>query len=218
MNLLSPSGMSKMNNKKGFTLIEILIALSIFAIIATITSSTMYYAFTTRDRVAKQAEQLVTLQLAISLLERDTSQIVERPIRSTNMQEFAAFTGQPKYMELTRNGMTNPQSLEKRSTLKRVAYVCKGNQLLRRSWESLDAVKREKYDDRVLISNLAKCQFNYLNQNLQVLPEWHGSAPAQNQKSETLPKAIQVILSLNNWGNSNFLFPLPKAIYANNET
>lgn len=218
MNPLSPFGMSKMNNKKGFTLIELLIALSIFAIIATITSSTMYYAFTTRDRVAKHAQQLVTLQLAISLLERDTSQIVERPIRSTDMQEFAAFTGQPKYMELTRSGMANPQSLEKRSTLKRVAYVCKGAQLLRRSWGSLDAVNRDKYDDRVLINNLAKCQFNYLNQNLQVLPEWHGSAPSQNQKSETLPKAVQVILTLNNWGNGNFLFPLPKAIYANNET
>lgn len=206
-----------MNNKAGFTLIEILIALSIFAILATITTSTLYYAFTSRARMTEHAERLTNLQLAISLITRDTIQVVERPIRSTDMRQYPAFIGQPKYLELTRNGMANPQSLEKRSTLKRVGLVCQGSQLLRRSWDALDPIKIEKYEDRILLDNLVKCQFNYLNQNLQVLPEWHASALTQNQKSETMPKAIQLVITLNDWGSTVFLFPLPKAIYANNK-
>ena len=53
-----------MTRVKGFTLIEILIALTVFAILATITSSTLYYAFNTRTRVNEQSERLSTLQLA----------------------------------------------------------------------------------------------------------------------------------------------------------
>jgi general secretion pathway protein J len=204
-----------MTNKKGFTLVEILIALAIFAIIATLTSSIMYYAFSTRARVTEHADRMVSLQLAISLMERDTEQAVERGIRSNDMRLFPPFTGQQKQVEFTRNGMANPRSMEKRSTLTRVALICQGNQLVRRGWESLDPVNRNKYEEKILLTNLVKCQFNYLNQNLQVLPEWHENAMSLNQKSETLPRAIQLILTLKDWGNCNFLFPLPKAMYAN---
>ncbi|NYQ85965.1 GspJ family T2SS minor pseudopilin variant LspJ, partial [Escherichia coli] len=69
-----------MIKNKGFTLIEILIALTVFAILATITSSTLYYAFNTRTRVNAQAERLNALQLAISIIQQDTSQTVERAI------------------------------------------------------------------------------------------------------------------------------------------
>ncbi|WP_298624194.1 GspJ family T2SS minor pseudopilin variant LspJ [uncultured Legionella sp.] len=205
-----------MKKYQGFTLIEILIALTVFAILATITSSTLYYAFTARTRVNEQATRLNELQLAMSIIQQDIPQIIERPVKGNEMRLFPAFVGQSQYMEFTRDGVINPDSIEKRSTLKRVALVCQDNKLLRRTWASLDPLNRNAYTDKELINNLDGCNFNYLNQNLQVLTEWREQAVSQNQRKESLPKAIQLNLKLNDWGKLNLLFIIPGALYVSN--
>ncbi|WED44182.1 GspJ family T2SS minor pseudopilin variant LspJ [Legionella cardiaca] len=203
-----------MSKKAGFTLIEILIALAVFAILATITSSAMYYSFNTKARVSQQAERLNILQLAVILMQRDSIQIIPRSIRGNEMHLFPAFIGQPQYLEFTRVGVENPNSQEKRSTLQRIAYVCHDNQLLRRSWQVLDPVNRDHYSDKVLIDNLLACRFAYLNQTLQVLPEWRENALQQNQRAEPLPKAIQLNLTLKDWDKMSLLFAIPEALYS----
>ncbi|KTC88961.1 GspJ family T2SS minor pseudopilin variant LspJ [Fluoribacter dumoffii] len=197
----------------GFTLIEILIALAVFAILATITTSVLYNAFTTRSRVNEQSERLSELQLAISLIQQDTSQTVERPIRSNDMQLLSAFIGQTHYVEFTRDGDVNPGSIEKRSTLKRVAYSCEQGTLIRRTWNTLDRINQKDYEDKILLNHIAECHFGYLNQNLQVLPEWREQAVALNQRREPFPKAIQVNMVLQDQGKINLLFILPGALY-----
>lgn len=203
-----------MNKKSGFTLIEILIALAVFAILATVTSSVMYYAFNTRARVNQQADRLNTVQLALLLLERDITQAIPRAVFGNEMHLFPAFIGQPAYFELTRLGLENPHSLEKRSNLQRLAYVCNNNQLLRRIWPILDSTNRDRYEDRIVLDNLTACRFAYLNHNLQVLPEWRENAVRQNQKAEPLPKAIQINLTLKDWDKISLLFIIPEALYA----
>ncbi|MCE0723970.1 MULTISPECIES: GspJ family T2SS minor pseudopilin variant LspJ [Legionella] len=200
----------------GFTLIEILIALAIFAILATITSSVLYNAFTTRSRVNEQSERLNELQLAISLIQQDTRQTVERPIRSNEMQLLPAFIGQTNYVEFTRDGNINPGNIEKRSTLKRVAYVCQQGTLIRRTWSSLDIINQKSYEDKLLLNRLTNCHFGYLNQNLQILPEWREQAVTLNQRKEPFPKAIQFNMTLQDQGELNLLFVLPGALYVSN--
>lgn len=203
-----------MKKQPGFTLIEILIALAVFAIMATITSSTLYYSFNTRTRVNEQSERLSSLQLAISLIQQDTRQIVERAIRGNDMRLFPIFIGRPDYVEFTRDGNVNPGSIEKRSTLKRIAFVCQNGTLLRRTWDTLDPTNRSIYSNKVLVNHLSDCHFGYLNQNVQLFPEWRADAVNQNQNKEALPKAIQINLSLQNLGEINLLFTIPEALYA----
>ncbi|CEK10852.1 GspJ family T2SS minor pseudopilin variant LspJ [Legionella hackeliae] len=202
-----------MNKKAGFTLIEILIALTVFAILATATSSMMYYAFNTRARVNQQANRLNMVQLALLIIERDISQAIPRAVYGNEMHLFPAFVGQPQYFELTRLGFENPHSQEKRSNLQRIAYLCHDNQLLRRIWPTLDSTNRDHYEDRILLDNLIACRFSYLNHNLQVLPEWRENAIQQNQKAEPLPKAIQFNLTLKDWDKMSLLFIIPEALY-----
>jgi|GEM_PF-865019 len=204
------------SSQSGFTLIEILVALTVFGILAAITSSVMYYAFTTRTRVTDQAERMVHLELAITLLERDTEQVTIRAVRGDDMRLFPIFVGQPNYMEFTRSGLVNPGSEQKRSTLKRIAILCTDNKLVRRSWGRLDVPKRSEYEDSVLLYNLKKCQFSYLNKNQDVLTEWHHGQAEQQSDDEPLPKAIKVTLNLGNWGDQSLLFILPRALYASN--
>ncbi len=200
----------------GFTLIEILIALAVFAILATITTSVLYNAFTTRSRVNEQSDRLNELQLAISLIQQDTSQTVERPIRSNEMQLLPAFIGQTHYLEFTRDGDVNPGSIEKRSTLKRIAYVCQQGTLIRRTWNSLDITNTKNYEDKRLLNRLTHCHFGYLNQSLQILPEWREQAVSLNQHKEPFPKAIQFNMTLQDQGEINLIFILPGALYVAN--
>jgi general secretion pathway protein J len=204
-----------MKKNSGFTLIEVLIALAVFAILASITSSTLYYAFNTRTRVNEQSERLSALQLAISIIQQDISQTAERAIRGNDMRLFPIFIGRPDYVEFTRDGDVNPGSVEKRSTLKRVALVCQNNSLLRRTWDTLDPFDRNTHADKVLISHLSDCHFGFLNQSLQVFPEWRADAVNQDQNKESLPKAVQINLNVKKLGELNLLFTIPGALYAN---
>jgi len=199
---------------RGFTLLEILIALSVFAILATITSSAMYHAFNTRDKVSTQADRLNNLQLAMAIIRRDTQQIVERSVRGNEMHLFAPFIGHPNYIEFTRGGEVNPLGNARSSTLKRVAYLCRNGQLIRRSWDVLDTPTRNQSQDKRLLDNMSQCSFAYLAHNHQVMPEWREYALKQDQRQETLPTAIQFTLNLKDWGKMSALFIIPEALYA----
>lgn len=203
-----------MRNKSGFTLIEILLALMVFAILATITSTSLYNAFNARSQVTLQAERLNQLQMAVSIIQQDTEQILPRAVRGNEMRLFPVFIGQPQNLEFTRDGLINPKSMEKRSTLQRIELVCQNDKLKRRTWESLDAKDRAIYEEKILVDNLTGCNFKYLNQSLQVLNEWREQAVAQNQRQEPFPKAIQLNMTLKDWGEFNLLFIIPEALYA----
>ena len=203
-----------MKHSRAFTLIEILIALMVFAILATVTASSLYHAFNTRSRVNAQAERLTSLQLAISLMQQDFIQVVERPVRGNDMSLFPAFIGQEQYVEFTRDGLINPGAIEQRSSLKRIALLCDGGQLLQRTWSSLDSPDRNHYEDRVLMEKISDCHFNYLTRTLQTLTQWREQAISQNQIREPLPKAVQVNFTVENWGELNMLFLIPGAVYA----
>lgn len=202
-----------MTAQKGFTLMEILIALVIFAILATATSSILYYAFTTRNRVNNQADRLNQLQMAINMIQQETTQIIDRQIRGNEMHLFPAFVGQRSYVEFTRDGVVNPNSQEKRSTLKRIALYCIESRLIQRTWSQLDPLNINEYEEKTLIDNLSQCHFNFLNKNLQVLSEWREQLNDQHNQQGLFPKAIQVNLELKDWGEINLLFVIPGGLY-----
>lgn len=202
-----------MKKQAGFTLLEVLIALVVFSIIATITSSAMYHAFNTRARLKIQADRLSHLQTAVVILERDTRQILDRPVRGNDMVIYTGLIGQYDSVEFTRGGLVNPNGAERRSTLKRIALLCKNKQLIRRSWDILDTLDRKRYRDSVLIENLADCNFKFINRQLEVLSDWNAQSIHQEEQLEPLPKAIQLNLSLADWGKGTFLFLIPEAVY-----
>ncbi len=198
---------------KGYTLIEVMIALSVFAIIATLSSGVMYHVFDIRGRVAEQANQLDELQLALTLIEHDTVQFVPRTVRTKDMHVFSSFTGVHQYMEFTRGGLVNPKGLVLRSTLKRIAFLCNDNQLIRRSWDVLDTPNRRHYEDKILLSNLEDCSFAYVSISHQIMPEWRAYRVDQNQRVESVPSAIQITIYPTGWGKMTFLFVLAEGLY-----
>lgn len=198
---------------KGFTLIEILVALAVFAVLSTLTALSMSHAFNTRARVSEQMERIAALDLGIALLNRDTFQITSRGLRDEAMRLRPAFIGHRLEMEFTTSGFTNPHAVEKRSTLKRISLFCHKDQLVRRSYASLDRVNENDYEDRVLFSSLQSCQFEYLSPENQWNNQWINIITADNKPTGTLPKAIQVKLVLKDQSPFALVFVIPEGLY-----
>lgn len=200
-------------NNKGFTLIEILIALTVFAIMAAISSAALYDVFHTREMLNKQANQLNKLQLAYSLLSNDLQQVLPRPVRGYNMMMEPAFTANNKEITLTRDGLSNPMALEKRSTLMRIRLLCQKNQLIRESRPVLDAPGKTKFQQKVLLSHLKSCQFRLLTKNKQYIDEWRLSSSNQPGQEDVFPNGIELSLDLSDWEKTQLIFILPEALY-----
>ena len=198
---------------RGYTLIEVIVALAVFAILATLSGTVLVQAFNTRTHLAEETSRLNNLQLATTLIRRDAAQMVERAIRGTEGHLFPPFVGESNYLEFTRSGVVNPNAVVLSSALKRVALLCSKKQLIRRSWISLDGPTHSDYQDKVLLDNLQACSIAYLSRSRQILNEWRPYAVQQNQKKEPLPTAIQLTLGLEHLGNLSLLFIIPESLY-----
>ncbi|OGV29189.1 MAG: type II secretion system protein GspJ [Legionellales bacterium RIFCSPHIGHO2_12_FULL_35_11] len=197
-------------NNRGFTLIEIIVALAVFAIIAAITSSILYQSFQIKERTENQSKLINQLQLGLILINKDISQIVERPVRGNQMHLFPSFIGQTDYLEFTRGGNTNYLSTQKKSNLGRIAYICKNKKLLRRTWSELDTPDRDNYHDRIIFNNLINCSISYIGMHQNIVPTWYQYATRQNDLNTTspLPKAIKFDLNFTNLGEIKLDFKI----------
>jgi general secretion pathway protein J len=204
----------KLPNKcAAYTLIEILIALVIFAIISMVTSTVLYNSFTTRERLGTQAQLLGKLQLTYHSFMKDIEQITNRPTYAKERKLIPSFIGEKEYIEFTRRGVVNPGMIEHRSTLERVAYVCQSHKLLRRSWERLDGVNHNEFMDYPIMSDLTKCAFFFLGKNNQVLQDWRGAALPQSNSIDSLPIAVRMDLTIKNKGEFSILAIIPEGLY-----
>src|SRR5210317_447529 len=125
---------------KGFTLIEILVALAISSLLAVMAYGGLNTILDAREQTDFSAERLQQIQKAFLWLKRDSEQTIERTIRDEYGDYQRAFIAAEhgRYrLELTRGGYRNPAQLP-RSSLQRVAYSLEDNNLQRLTWPYLD--------------------------------------------------------------------------------
>jgi len=113
-----------MKSNSGFTLLEILIALLILAIIAGITTAGLQQILTVHERSSQATQQLKKLQITMVVMQRDIEQAINYPAQS-------AFIGNQNEITFTRTGYRNPLMAYARSTLERIRYSVNGNELIR---------------------------------------------------------------------------------------
>ena len=197
----------------GYTLIEVIIALALFALVTTLSATVIKQAFDTRAQLMATTDRLHAVELVVSLLQRDSAHITNRAIRSTDKQLFPPFIGESNYLEFTRNGIVNPNAMQKRSTMKRVALLCEQKRLIRRTWLSLDAPSHHKFMDKILLDNLEHCTFSYLSQTQEQLSEWRPYALGKKQSKTVLPSAILLRIKPEKLGQATLFFIIPEGLY-----
>ncbi|MDR3492523.1 MAG: type II secretion system minor pseudopilin GspJ [Gammaproteobacteria bacterium] len=191
-------------NKKtlrGFTLLEILIAIFIFTIISIIITQALHAALNTQSSTEKSAARMRDLQMTTLLISRDLEQIIDRPIINAERAQEASLIGSSQKIIFTHGGVTNPQGELLRSTLQRTQYSLLKEHLIRTTWEVLDQAPETKAQDRELMGSIQKLDFSYLDQEGHFSSSW----PAANNTTP-LPKAIRITLTISNWGTFSQLY------------
>ncbi len=192
----------------GFTLLELLVALAIFGVVAAMAYGGLQNALDTRAAADKQAAELAELQLGFTRMERDLEQIVARSVRDSLGDRQPALRGEPgseTLLEFTRTGWRNPAG-QTRSHLQRVAYRLKEGQLLRLSWNVLDQGPAAEPQQSVLLDNVSAVEVQFLDKSLAEQALWPKPEAAANNEKNTLPRAIQMSVEIKGWGRINRLF------------
>jgi general secretion pathway protein J len=197
--------------QEGFTLLELLIASIIFAIMAIMAYGGLANVMDNSKSSERALKRLQQIQQSVSVISRDFTQLVPRAIRDEygNVKPaLIAGSNIDNLVEFTRGGRVNPANLL-RSTLLRVAYRFDDEKLVRLQWPQLDRAPGIKVKKTTLIDNLDDVTIRFLDQT----GKWQEQWPPLNTTTGTGGNsaelvAIEVILKLNDWGEIRRLYAM----------
>ncbi|GEA09362.1 type II secretion system protein GspJ [Alteromonas sp. KUL42] len=146
--------------QRGFTLIEILIAMAIFTLIGLASTGLLTTVIDSNDISEERFHKLQALQRAVTTIERDLQQAVARSIRVDGEKREAVMAGgkvdgsDDDGIGFVRGGWHNPQQMLPRSTLQYVAYRLRDNKLERLYSTYVDNVIGYEPKIRVLLEDI----------------------------------------------------------------
>jgi len=183
---------------KGFTLIEVLLAISIFAMISLASFSIFDGVLKSDENSQMHSQRLNEVQRAWLLIERDFLQLARRSMRIEGEapligfihNEIEALSSNDQSIAFVRHGWTNPGLLIPRSDVQSVAYRLYDNNLERLHYNFVDAVAGEEPKVRLLIHDVSELSFEYYYQN-----KWQ-----KELKPQQIPLAIRVNMTTEDLG------------------
>jgi len=198
-----------MNNKNnGFTLLEILIALFVFAIVSLMMVSALHNILNNQSRVEQRSKSFAELQLALLLLENDLEQTINRPILNAHGDQEAAFLGDATNITFTHTGLSNPFNQLHRSTLQRVSYQFSEKKLTRVVWPVLDQAPHTQSSQKLLLNDISDLRFTFMDQENHFQKEW----PPTDKQKTSLPRAVQISFTLKSRGKITQFYLIPVQI------
>jgi general secretion pathway protein J len=201
-----------MKRQRGFTLIEILVAVAVAAILAVMAFESMQQALKSRERIKQHATRLQSLQFTMRSFVQDLAQLSPRPVREPLGTEYqAAVHGGTEFI-FTRGGWTNPVGVE-RSTLQRVRYVLRDDKLYRDYWLVLDAQLQPQPIPRLLLDGVVNFKVRYMDEGRQWQDVWPPAAQAGGARTMRelgrRPLAVELTLETRDFGVLTRIIEVP---------
>ena len=193
-------------NRRGFTLLELLVAVAIFSVLSVVAYSSLNAMVNTREQVVADMERLGQLQIGFTMLERDLQQAVSgRGIRDEYEEVQPAMllhtVGDLEGgLEFTRGGWSNPAG-QARSTLQRVAYQLQDDNLVRYSWRVLDRVVDSEPFSSVVLGGVQEFSISFLDAD----NKWQDGWPLAESRGKVylrdqLPRAVKLSMDVKGYG------------------
>ncbi|MEE8118761.1 MAG: type II secretion system minor pseudopilin GspJ [Gammaproteobacteria bacterium] len=197
--------------KKGFTLLELLIATAIFALIGASAYSGLNGMLKRREAATEVTDRAREMQRGWFILSRDFSLAAARPIREATLgsTEAALLANNQSVtaIVMTHAGRTNPGNLP-RSNLQRVGYLIDDGKLKRLVWPVLDQAQDSLPYETVIFNDVDSLNLRFMDDQYN----WHEQWPPPNVSlvypEAYMPIAVDVALNLNDWGTINRLFEI----------
>lgn len=187
----------------GLTLVELLVAMLVFAFVASVSVYALRLSVEARDQLATADRRIAEIEIARIMLKEDLAQIVDRPVRDEfGDQASAAFRGgtemrlrnpvpgETPMIGLVRGGWSNPGAEAPRSSLQYVEYLEKDGALVRRIRPYLDDARGQPHFDRVLISDARDIEARFLAGETRGELDWAASWPLPGRAGA--PRAVSL--------------------------
>lgn len=201
---------NKQKKHKGFTLIEILIAIAIFATLSLAAYQILQGVLRSGEISKSHDENLIEVQRGMLLIERDFLQMVARNSRlsgvaAENLKALYVGKGvldsESQGIEFNRLGWTNPLNLLPRSNILRVGYRVQNEQLQRVYFLYPDVVSRESEQQQVILNDIEELSFRFWNNGW--VTTWNGGG--------VLPSGIEITIMSKHYGELKRVFLLPNS-------
>lgn len=187
----------------GFTLVELLVALAIFAILSVLAYGGYNNSVKQKEIARAGMQRLESLQTTVRLLTHDFEQLAPRPVRDvlgdSRLPALLADQRDQKLFSVTRAGWTNPAGLP-RATLQRVSYILEEGKLRREHFTVLDATLSNEPVKRELIDRVKSVRVRFMDSQRQWQEQW----PPLNALPATVtrgrPLAVEIKLDFEDFG------------------
>ena len=218
---------------RGFTLIEVMVAIAIFAVVAAGVYRVLSAMVVTQGKIVAHSESLRDLQRALWLISMDMNQLVMRDVRKPNDNRSPALIAdESRYLlQFTRQGARNPLLLA-RSDLERVAYAIgpdpdkyagqdsgnkkidkKARHLLRHSWAALDHRDNAEETIQVLFRNVDDIRLEFLDEKGDWKEDWPEKKMDDKEHNRTLPEAIKMLIKSDKYGDIERVFQVGNVVH-----
>ena len=150
---------------RGFTLVEVLVALAVFAIVGLMSAQLMSRTLANHDVLNERSGRVAEVQRAMLILKRDLMQINNRSVRDLFGDPLPpVMIGADGMMEFSRTGWRNPLN-SPRSEMQRVAYRMHEGHLHRAWWGVLDRAQDSEPVVQRLLRDVEQVEFFALDAN-----------------------------------------------------
>jgi general secretion pathway protein J len=189
------------SRQRGFTLLEILVAMAIFSIVAYMAYGGFAAVLKQQQIVEQSSARLRAVQFTIRQFDNDFRQLQPRPVREELGEGWRgaliADGSELQEVELTRAGWSNPLG-RPRPTLQRVGYRVEDGILIRSYWPVVDRLLEEEPVETELLEGVSEFRIRFLDAN----GEWAEQWPAQETAAvpRLLPRAVEIVLEREDWG------------------
>ena len=167
-----------MKYSRAFTLLEMVVAIGIFAVIAVVSYASLDRFLDHRDLMKEEIAEMKDLQLAFSLLEQDMRFLNERIVRDGYgdaepmlMINNINVAGELLRFTTSRRSVSFPGT----STLQRIAYRWENGDLVRLNWQVLDRAQDSGERRHLLLTDVDSVSVNILqnvNGVVEGLTDW----------------------------------------------
>lgn len=186
-----------MTKRSGFTLVELLVAIAIFAVLSALGWKVFDYLIKIKERNTQHEQRLGQLQEAYQQVLRDTVQIVPITANVAGQVQPAVMLKNGQ-LTFSKTGVTDPL-MQGIPPEERVEYIYKADEkkLYRYKYKNLNQTGNDQPETSVLLDSVDQFQIMLLNPN--EMAQWPEVALSENDVTQTkiLPRGLKINLTVN---------------------